>query len=67
MKDRKLREFLGVHQMNIMCVPNKVNGESPGMLRDILKRIESLEKYLNIKYEEKPDETGFPKHSKEKL
>ena len=62
MKDGKLRDFLGVHQLNIMCVPNSVNGKSPGLLRDMLKRIESLEKYLGITYQDEPDSTGYPRH-----
>jgi hypothetical protein len=62
MRDSELRKFLGVYKWNIMCVPKKINGESPGLLQDILNRIESLEKYLGIKYVEKPDNSSYPKH-----
>jgi len=62
MKDGKLREFLGIQQDNTL--PITINGKSPGVLRDLLNRIESLEKYLGIEYMQMPSSDGYPKHRK---
>ena len=65
MRDNKLREFLGVTEdMGFLSAPISVNGKHLGMLVHLRDRIESLERYLKIKYESNPSVKGYPRHIK---
>ena len=65
MKDKKLREFLGVTDWNGMSLPISINHEVK-ILRYYFNRLESLEEYLGIEYEATPSTIVFPKHEKKK-
>ena len=65
MRDHKLREFLGVvEDGGWVSAPYSINGKRLGMLVHLRDRIESLERYLKIKYESNPSVKGYPRHIK---
>ena len=63
MKDRKLREFLGITDYMGMSLPISINHEVK-ILRYYFNRLESLERYLGVSYESSPSRIGYPKHKK---
>ena len=65
MRDNKLREFLGVIECDrFLTAPTSVNRKHLGILVHLRDRIESLERYLEIKYESGPSVKDYPKHTK---
>ena len=66
MKDKKLREFLGVveHTGDLSAPYYSVNGKHLGMLIRMRDRIESLERYLGVYYRPSPLTMDYPKHIK---
>jgi hypothetical protein len=63
MKDRKLREFLGITDFMGMSLPISINHEVK-ILRYYFNRLESLERYLGVEYRASPSRIGYPKHKK---
>jgi hypothetical protein len=67
MKDKQLRKYLGLDSWNGPMLWISSNGvRNPGLLLHLRDRIESIERYLGIKYESSPSHKGYPKHIKEK-